>query len=452
MPNQRLQKDTRLIWYPEGTATPGADTGITTGYVVPLAGESGVGDTQDPVRMPIGMGDGLSDSLVPGLIQYGGTIPVGLDYDFFGHPLRALWSGYASVLQGGAFYAHEFFEDVATAGSRPKTFQLQDEFLESTAIYVRGRYNRVGGIELRGDFAGGAQASITTQGTGDIVETDLAGTKTNYGFGASSYFDGQADYEVSGTRHTLSGQAGINAFACRINRPTERSDAFFNQGAAAHVNPGILNISADIGVPMNVGGTGPTADLNLYSDAKNRRVVVMNWVLANGPILTCTAYLRTQVIGYVFRNRPKPGPGGTGLKYNATFEISRMPAASMKVPGEYHSTIRGPYTIAAGTAVLGVLIDGVAKSVTLTTGTRTTDQVVADLNASAPFFAVAFADNFLGFVRITTRTAGSTGSVAFNTVIANTGHALFGYNATVHSGRDNCQGRQILYNSISSAY
>jgi hypothetical protein len=290
-------------------------------------------------------------------------------------------------------------------------------------------------------------------GTGDIVETDLAGTKTNDGFQASSYFDGRASYEVSGTNYRLSGTTGVNAFSCRFTRPTSREEAFLNQGAAAHVNFGNMAVAGEIGVPMNVGGTGPTADLGLYSDAVNRRVVTLNWVLANGPVLTCTAFWRIQIAAaLVFRMRPKPAPGNTGLKYNATWEISRMAPASMKVAAEYFAPIRGPFNIGASSNTLRFTLNGGSPfNVVLSTdATTTVDEVVTQLNADATFAAAATADNYLGFLRIVSDVKGSTSLINIDTAVANTASTAFGFNNTTRAGRDNCQARSFVYNTIAT--
>lgn len=441
MPNIRLQKDTRTIWYPEGGSTPGADTGITVGYVVPLAGQNGVTDTQEPVRMPIGMGDGLSDSLVAGIIRAGGQMPLGLDFDFFGFPLAATYTGYGHV---SGTLLHEFFEDVATAGARPQTFQLQDEYLESTAKYVRGKYNRVSELNCSGAEAGGAQVSVQVSGNGDIVETDLAGTKTNYGFTAANYFDGYIKYKVSGTTYNLTGTTAVNAFSSRLFRSVEVPPAFMNAGVGAHVTAGTLGAECQLGIPANVGGTGPTADLTLYSDAVNRRVVSIDFLLANGPLATCTAYWRRQIIAaLVFRQRPMPAPGTNGLMYNARLEISRMAAAYMKAYAEYHSTNKTTFNIGASTNKLAVKVDGGAAQVfTLTQGSaRTTDQLVTDCAA----LTGATVDNFLGFLRFTSATAGSGGSIQIDTAQADSAHSVIGFDGTARAGRDNCQVRDFLY-------
>lgn len=439
---QRLQRDTRTMWIPE-TDGPGVDPAAPVKYVVPLAGENGVTDTQDPARMAIGMGDGLADSKVAGLIRYGGALPMGLDYDFQGFPLAAMYTGYAHV---GATKLHEFFEDAATAGARPQSFQLQDEYLEATAKYVRSKFGRLSELSCRGDAAGGAAVSANVTGNGDVVETDVGGSVTDYGFEASNYFDGQIKVTVGGTTFVLSGASAINAFMSRLVRPVSAEPAFFNEGKSSQVNIGVLDCITELGIPMLVGAAGPAGDLNLYSYGKNRNIVSIDFMLANGPLLTCSGYWRRQIVAaLIWRARPRTAPGNGGLSYNATAEIARMALSSMKAKAEYHSTIRGPYNIGATTKVVGAKIDGVAKSVTLTEGAaRTTDQVVTDLMNDAAFAAVAVADNFLGYVRITTKTAGSAGSVQIDTGVASTAHAAFGFDNVVRAGRDKCQVRDWL--------
>lgn len=446
--NQRQQKDTRTIWYPEAANAPGADPAIPVGIVVPLAGENGVADTQDPSRMPIGMGDGLSDSLVAGLIRYGGSMPIGIDFDFFGYALASIYSGYAHV---GATLLHEFFEDVATAGARPSTFQLQDELLEPPPQFTRGRYNRLSEIACNAAESGGAQATLQVMGVGDIVDTDLGGTKTNYGFEAASYFDTAIKYTVGGVTHVLSGTSAANAFSTRVFRATDVPPAFGNAGVGAHVSCGVLSAEAQIGIPVNVGGTGPSANLSMYSDAKNRRVVGIEFILANGPFATCTAYWRRQIVaGFVFRQRPKPAPGTSGLTYNARVEVSRMRPALMRVCAEYHATIKGPYAIDGTCDKLGIKVDGGATQViTLTHGaTRSAEDLMTDVNAT---LNGATADEFLGWPRLTSNTYGTASSIQIDTTIANSAHEVLGFDGTARGGRDNCQVRDFLYSAAHAA-
>lgn len=447
---QRMQLDSSLNWVPE--SAPGVMG--ATGVVVPLAAESGYSITQEPVAMPIGMADRLPDSFVPGLIMAGGALPLGLDYEFVGNPLRSLWLGYSQIDMGSAGSLHEFFEDL-TAGTRQKTATLESKFAEATAQYICGHNNIVSGIDFRGDFQGGAQLTAQILGVGDVDEVVSGATMTNHGFQPTNYFDGRIRYKVSGTEHDV---AGFSELSCSAARPAAREEGGFLSGEATGIGFGPIGMKGSLGVPFKVGGTGPFGDLNFYSDAINRRVVSLDYMVADAPLTTCTKYLRWQIFcALVFRSNPKPGPGNGFHKYAQRFETARMASTNMVMPAEYHqpleTALRGPYLVPAS-AKLGVKLNGGATiPITITAGAaRTVDQIVADINGNGTFAASATADNFLGVIRMRTTTGGSTTSIQVDTAQVDSCHALLGLNGTTRSGRSSIACRMTLYNLLTADY
>jgi hypothetical protein len=452
-----LPKDTRVLMGLE--ATRNSDTGITKAWVIPLAAEFGPTPTQEPQELPVGMGDHLPAAIILGLPQFTGGVPIYLDGKFVGVVLRGIWSGYSKVGAGGYFW-HQFYEDDAY-GARPASTWMQSDFLSGSSSHRRGKSVLLQSVDWRGDAAGGAQYTVNALGNGNVATDDILTvntlTATKFGFGGWSYFYGALEYEVDGTVHVLDGTL---AFSCQENRPTARLDGPFSQtGIAVDMAVGALTLSGELGLPMRSGGTGPTANLNFLSDAENHRVVTLDVLQANGPLETCTEYLRKQMKVYVFPMAPKPAPGNEaqakGIQYTQRWQTARMEnAADMKWPAEYHGPVRGPFNITATNKVFGVKADGGSTiSVTLTEGSaRSVDQVVTDLNDDATFAASLIADNWHGWLRLRTIAKGSDKSVQIDTAVSNSAHALFGFTNVTRTGKTDCVAFETLFNSISDDY
>jgi hypothetical protein len=448
---QRQGHWSRLILYPESTYN--SDTGITTGYLLPLVDQSGFGDSADPIQVPIYDGTMLPFDDIPGLIMAGGSLPLGLEYETLGHIMKAFFSANGYVRPGGGTTSLHHFFIPTIAGSEPGSFQLQNEFTQSTALFHRGRGVRPAAINYQGEISGFGRLGIDVLGSGSMVQTDLAGTKTDNGFQASNYFDGRMTYRVAGgTRYTL---ADITGFRCRIFNNASRQEAFFNNGIASGVNTSNINVEGALALAMkaNEAAAGPANDLNFYNNAVNRDTIEIDLVVANGPLATCTKYKRYQfTVVRFFRMAPKPG-GGAGIVYEQAFRIVRD-ATNAKTYGEYVGPTLGTYNIGAATFNLGVKVNGGATITTaLTQGAaRTVTQVVADLNANGALTAVADIEEFCGRVRISSKTKGSTSSIQIDTGVATPAHAAFGFDGVARSGRDNCPVLIHLFNSRTTDF
>lgn len=446
---QRQGHWSRLIWYPE--VNYNSDTGITSGHTAPLVDQSGFGDSSDPIQVPVYMGDMLPFDDIPGLIMAGGALPLGLEYEFAPYTELAMLgsNGYARP-GAGTNSLHHFFIPTAL-GSEPGSFQLQGEFLQSPALYHRGRGAKVSALNYQGEISGFARYGVDVLASGSMVQTDLGGTKTDNGFQATNYFDGRMTFQKAGsTRFTL---ADITGFRCRIFNNASRQEAFFNQGVASGVNTSNINLEGALALAMKAGETGPSNDLNFYNHAVNRDSIVLDFVMANGPLATCTKYKRYQLtVVRFFRMAPKPG-GGAGIVYEQVFRLTRD-SANAKTSGEYVGPTLGPYNIGASTFNLGVKVDGGATITTaLTQGAaRTVTQVVADLNANGALTAVADIEEFCGRVRISSKTKGSTSSIQIDTAVVSTAHAAFGFDNVARAGRDNCPMLIHYFNSKTSNY
>jgi hypothetical protein len=443
---QRIGNWSRLILYPEGTWN--SDSGITTGYVLPLVDQSGFGDSQDPIQVPIYTGDVLPFDDIPGLIQSGGDLPLGLEYLTIGYLLKSYFGANGYLRPGaGAGSEHQFFIPTI-AGSQMGSFQLQSEFLEPTAQYLRGRGIKPGAFNWQGEVSGFNRYGVSVIGSGSMPNSDLAGSKINNGFAGSNYFDGSITYQPSGGSKTT--LADVVGFRCRLFNSLARQDAFFNAGQAASVNGFQYEAEGALALQMQDSGAGPAGNLNFYNDAVNRTIVTLDVIYANGPLQTCTSFLRFQLAALrYFRMAPRPG-GSRAIMYEQAFRLVR--GNNVQVAGEYMLPTLGTFNIGPTTNKLGIKVDGGAtQTVTLTQGaTRTTDQVVTDI-AALPLVGAA-ADNYAGRVRISSNTKGATSSIQIDTAVANSGHTLFGADGTARAGKDNCPFLGRLFNTKTSDY
>lgn len=440
----------RLIWYDESTWND--DTSITAGDIVPLADVSGYGGSSDPQEVPIFMGDGLLPyEVTQGLLMAGGSLPLNLEYLFIGKALKNFFTSTGYSRPGGGSNLEHQFVIPTSVGAEPGSFQLQSEFLETTAQYIRGKGNRLSGISWEGGAAGQPKLSLDVIGSGTLVATDLAGTKTDNGFASSNYTDGRMIYTSGGVSTT---STDINGFRCRFFNGAARREAFYNGGAAGAVNGFKINGDGEISFPMVTSGSGPALNLNFLNDAINNTEVDLDIIQANAPIAggTATKFIRYQLQALrLIRMDPKPG-GAAGILYTQQWRLRRSDNA--KTAAEYMLPTAGTYAVTSGSNdVLSIKVDGgAAQDVTLTAGAaRTATQIVADING-LPLVG-ATADVYLGrYVRIVSATKGSTSSIQLVTGATHTGHALFGGDGTARAGRSSCPLLIRLFNSRASDY
>lgn len=437
----------RLIWYPESAFN--SDTGITTGHIVPLVDTSGFGDSSDPTEIPVFMGNGLLPySTVDGLIQAGGALPVGLEYEFFGHAAKPFFTANGYLRPGGGTNSlHEFVIPVAI-GSVPGSFQLQAEWLEGVPVYHRGRGGILSGIGCEGNSAGYVRDTLDVVATGSIVRTDLGGTKTDNGRPSSSYQHGRMTYEVSGTKSVIG--ADVTGFRCRLYNGASRREAFYNAGVAGAINSGVINADGELALAMQNGGSGPSADLNFYDDAVNARTVFIDVVQANAPLAVATKYRRWRLAIRLYRMAPKPG-GAQGVTYTQRWRFANPENAVWAA--EYIATIPGPYNTTVNNKLGIKPFDGAGGATTVVTVPSSAALSSTDLlnavNAALPGRGDLFMDQLL---RITSPTKGATSSVQIDTTIANSMHAALGFDGIARAGRSNCPVICGLKNSRTTDY
>jgi len=445
---QRLGTASRLVLYPETTWN--TDPGSPAGFVLPLYAQAGFGSQDSLIDAPIFTGDMLPFSVINGMITATGQVPLGLEYNTSGYLWKA-FVGANGYLRpgGGATTQHQFFIPIV-AGSTPGSVQMQSEFLDGTPIYLRQKGVRVNGFNYQTNLQGVAQYTADLIGSGTEVQTDLAGAKTNNAYSASNYFNGQVSYTSAGVTTVL---ASMTALTFSTTANMQRQDVAFNLGIAGSLNSGNINAKAKMDLMFGNGGAGPSADLAYYNDAVNQVEVQLDFVWANGPLATCTAFKRVQLMAVRMpRVAPRPG-GAAGIVYGQEGKLVRSTAA--KTAGEYFLPNLGPYAIVAATSdKLGVKVDGGATlAVPLTAGAaRTQAQILTDLQAFGALTAVANVTSFCGRPMITSKTVGSTSSVQIDAVQATNANTVLGVDTVVRTGKDTCPLLVTLFGGLGSSY
>ena len=423
---QRIGPFSRALWYPE--VTPGSDSGAAAGYVLPLRDKSSFQIKQSTISAPV-----YHESLLPFQRMYGpitasGTLPLGLELLTCPYVLKAIFgvAGYTkTLLTTGAL--HDFW--IPPGITTPTTGQIQQEFGEATAQFLRAKYVRPNGFKLGYSSSGPSTFDVDFVGSGDSATTDLAGAKTDSGYTPVNYFNGQA--LVNGIK-----TVGMPSFSLNFTAGVTPLQVAFNSGVAASVNPGIINVAGNVELAFaTTAGGGIEQDMVFYNLAVNDAIVPLDCIWANLPLSIMTGFWRVVMPSNYFDVASMTAGGQAGLTVNQPYNMIQDSTAS-KIAAEAFGTVLGPYNISAANNQFKYAIDGAAALVyTLTTGAaRTVAQIVTELNANGPFTAVAVADAFGGYLRITSKTKGTTSSVQMVTVASDSNAALGFIPTTVIAG------------------
>lgn len=438
MTTQRLGSLSRLCIIPETSWNQ--DPGAPVSHVLPLSGQGGFKTDQALIEAPIFTGTRFPFGVVTGNTTAAGRIPLQLEFNTMARIFRRFF-GSGGYSRPGSGKLHRF--KIPTDNSGPESFQLEAQFLEATPVYVRAKGCYAGSIGLQYSTEGVAGYDLEVMGSGAEAYTTLDATPEDDGYSAVSYFNGFAKLNQLGL-------VGLTEFSANLDGGLSRQDVAFNGGIAGGINSGAINARGRLGLTFRTTGAGAEDDLYYYMLAVNNTEVEIECVWTDLPPDIATKFLRFRGIATRFsRSAPQPG-GAAGLIIGQDWQIIRSTAADIKP--EIFGTILGPYNIGAATDQFAAKIDGVAKTVTLTNGAaRTAAQIVAELNADAPFFAVAEADVFLGRVRIKSRTAGTGGSVQFDTAVADHCGAVLGFHNAVITGDNDTPLVIEVYNDINAA-
>lgn len=455
----------RVILYPETTL--GVDPGSPVGVVLPLnASTAGVSPTQARLDAPVWMGNRLPFSSILGMKTATGSYPIGLEFLTFGTILK-MFCG-ASVapvnLAGGAsgVYAHYF----QMLGNDPLPFQLQHEYLEAggssqfsgVPAIKRSRGCRANNMRFSFSPSGPVVYNFDAMGIGDEAFTDLGGTKTDNGYTGKSYFNGML---VKKTPAFPAGQviAHCTGFNWNPGNNLSRVDVAFNDGLATDEIAGNSSLTGDLTLLFRTD-----EDLQFYNEALNDNICSLVCVWADLPLDQCTSFLEITIPLVKFSRGPINVGGAAALSLQQTFR------------GEYDPTAAGQCALApfvltkafatpSGITVpspsnLGFKIDGggtVTKA--LTPGSNYTPlSLLTDLSASGGISGATIdgypqkASGAYNHVRVRSNTKGPTGSVQVDTTVANSAHALFGFNNTSYVGKAPDWMHVWLLNSQSTQY
>lgn len=433
---QRTGPLSRLVFYPETTFD--SDSGITAGYVVPLAGASAAADTQARVPAPFYDGTLQPVSSFAGPIMFGGQDPINMEFAFVGSLLKTLFgaSGYSHV---ASTKLHQY-----VAGFAPGSCQLQREWTEPTAQYLRARGVRPSKWNPKYAANQPVTYSVDWMGLGDIVaSTDLAGTKTVVCPNPVSPFSGylMLDGVKLGT---------VTAFDLMYDWQDQRQEAAFNQGIAAAVNTGKLKIDVTLTIIFD-----STANLATYTNAVNDHQFTLECEYADLP-----GDLATQWLRFVFPKVKLPRPalnvgGNNGLvqqfKGSIEYDCNSGRAGELYSGNGIVTATKAPWTITLSTNdVISVKIDGAGSptSVTIPAGTYATADALV---AAIPSIAGATVLNFNGYIMIRSATTGATSSVQA-TAAANNANTTLGFDTVAHSGSGPNAMYIDLQNALTAAY
>jgi len=455
----------RVILYPETTL--GVDPGAPVGVVLPLnASTAGVSPTQARLDAPVWMGNRLPFSSILGMKTATGNYPVGLEFTAFGWLLKMFTGASVAPLQntGGASgaYAHYF----QMLGNDPLPFQLQHEYLEAGAstqfsgvpAIKRSRGVRGNGLKWAFSPSGPVVVGFDAMGTGDEVFTDLGGTKNDYGYAGKSYFNGML---VKKTPAFPAGQilANVSGFNYAPSNNLSRVDVAFNDGLANDEIAGNTILSGDMTLLFRTDD-----DLQFYNEALNDNICSLVCLWADLPLDQCVNFLEVTIPLVKFSRGAINVGGPSALSLMQTFR------------GEYDSTATGQCALApfvltkvmippTGITVpnpsnLGFKIDGGATvTKALTPGSNyTATQLLTDLSATGGITGCTI-DGYpqkpsgaYGHVRLRSNTKGTGGSIQCDTTVANSAHALFGFNNTVYTGKAPDFQHVFLVNQQSTTY
>lgn len=422
---QRIGPFTRFVMTPE--SAPGVNG--SAGYVLPLRDKTGWQIKQPTTAAPVFNQSLMPFSRVWGLIDASGVVPMGLEFLTSPAVMKLPFgsAGYVKTnLPTGAY--HDIFipPGISTLGS----VGLQGESGETTAQYLLGTYQRVRRLSTTYAASGVTPFDAEFVGAGTSSTTDIGGTKTWNGYPPVSMFNGQAS--INGIQ-----VVGMPNFSWNLVTGANPFYGAFNGGAAVSVNPGVININGNVELAMATDGSLNESNLTFYNYAVNQQLIPLECAWFNGPLSTATMFLSLSMPTVAFDRMSNSFGGEQGLSIAQPYNMvpNNADGTPSKTAAWVHGTVLGPYNISSSNNQFKYNIDGSgAVTYALTTGSaRTVAQIVTELNADSTFLTKAVADQWGGYLRITSKTKGTTSSVQFVTV-ANDSNATLGFGTTSIAG------------------
>lgn len=454
MITQRQGVLTKLLWIDE--TTPGSDPTTPNAYVLPLASQGEYGIDENRIEVPVFSGDMLPSRDIGGNKTLQNSYQLNLEFKTLARLFaRAFGLGGYTFISQASLGLHRYRIPISATNAAPKTGQLEWRSSEATAQILRNRGIYVGSLGF--PYSGGEGAAVYSAafvGIGDQQVGSIAGTvevdEASDEVG-QSYFNGTATLKVApGIAPDGVKTEGMTDFNVDMNFNRQRQDTAFNAGLAAAINSGRYMTNGRLALALAVGGTKPESDLTFYNYAKDASEVWLECIWANKPIdQGPTKWLRIRQLVRFTRGKLQAG-GDAGIVLTQDYRLIR--STNAKYAAEKWGNV-GPFNVGASSFNIGIKINGGATTtIALTQGAaRAVDEVVTDINANGTFAAVGKADNFLGRLRLTTKTEGTGGSVQIDTTVINSAHTALGFDGTTAAGLNSVPLLVEVVNDITSA-
>jgi hypothetical protein len=446
---QRKGISSQVIWIPELDGWD-KDPATVNAFSMPLADKTSYKVHTDLIEAEIYDGTQLPPATVTGNSMADGSLNLGLEYTFLGRMMKCAVGANGYLQPEGATGKLKQFVIPTTPGSSPISGQVLRRSNESTAQIFRATGNFVNTIHFPFATSGRATYELGLIGSGREYPTLPAGfgSITNDGYNPANYFNMQMiinGYIV----------VGLTNFDDTLDFHCSRQDVGANSGYAGSVNVGYIGAGGQLGLIWSVDGAGVESNYNLQDMAKNEVEFAIDCVYANKPLNIATEFFRRRYWARLSRSSPDFG-GNAGLIQDPKWQMVRSSAALW--PAERIADNLGPFTLTGSNNVLGVKIDnGSTIPITFATGSVTVDAMVTACNAVGGFSAVAIADNYMGRLRITSKTTGSvTSKVQIDVATSNSAHTILGLTGTIYAGFGTstvgCPMIYDNYNQLASSY
>lgn len=430
-------------------ATAGAVVlGAPEGFILPNSAADSFFSTAPLQEAPVFMGPpGEAPDTVPGEINAGGQISLGLEFNIIGFLLKAFFGNSVAPVATAGGFLHYF-----PLASPPATGQIQKEWLEGTPQYLRNKGVYIDTLTLPTSTSGAQKATLSPMGYGDELNTatdgsaaNLGGTKSNLGYSATSSFFGALYYNGVSL-------ATVVNFPPALSRKIARQSVAFNGGIAGALNAGLVRAQGQLELCYTT-----SRNLQDYDDAIQASKLPIEVVWADARLQSIGAFLYLALPVCTMERRGPAVGGEAGFTFPQNFRLRFDQTLSQLAA--FILSGNGPFTFAAGVSdTLGLKIDGGGTQTfsMVTSGPQTAKQVCATINATitggvAEVFPGS-ATGVGGRFRIKSNTKGTSGSVQVITGTTHSAHTVLGFDGVTRAGKAATSMHAFLFNGRNLQY
>lgn len=430
-------------------AVAGATTlGAPQGFILPIDGPDTFFSTAPLQEAPVFMGPpGEAPSTVPGEIGAAGATNMGLEFLISGFLLKAFMGSSTAPVATAGGQLHYF-----PLAAPPGTVQLQKEWLDGVAQYLRNKGVYLDTLTLPTSTSGAQKLQPSWMGYGDELNTatdgsaaNLGGTKTNLGYSATSSFYGSLYYKGTSL-------ATVVSFPPALSRKISRQSVAYNGGIAGALNAGLVRAQGALELMYTT-----SRNLQDYDDAIQGTPLSLEVVWADKRLASVGAFLYLALPQVIMERRGPAVGGEVGFTFPQNFRLVFDQTASALAA--FILSGLGPYTFVAATSdTLGVKIDGGStQPISMVTGSpQTAAQVVATINGTLTGgVAEVFPGSAAGVggrFRIKSNTKGAGGSVQVITGTTHSAHTVLGFDGVTRAGKAATSMHAFLFNSRNLQY